>query len=344
MMGGEGQLVIRPVREDDLKPLLELLKSIPDSITSLQPKSDYLESRIHQSLRSFYPVVSEPGVEKYMFVLEDTVSGRLAGTCSIYAKTGGFEPTYTYEVVERVHRHKPLGIESKIEELQLRVEHEGPSELGGLFLHPDYRGGGNGGVLSRSRFLFAKAFPERFTENVIAEFRGVVTDQGVVPFWEAIGRHFFVKDFFSLDQYSAVARKDFIRDLMPEHPIYIPLLPKSAQKVIGKPHPDAEPAVHVLKKEGFRYINRVDIFDAGPVYEASFQDTKSFQNCRTLPVKRIVDTLTEVELSHGLISSVELDFRSTSGSVAVTGDEVVLTKAIAEAIGVEPGQSVQLLS
>ena len=44
--------------------------------------------------------------------------------------------------------------------------------------------------------------------------------------------------------------KKFIADLMPDHPIYIPLLPYSAQEVIGKPHKESAPAVKNLKAEG----------------------------------------------------------------------------------------------
>jgi len=283
----EGQLVVRPVQEDDVDGLLELLDDIPDSITSLQPDRGYLLAKIHQSLRAFYPVVKEPGMERYFFVLEDTLANRLVGTCGIDAKTGGFEPNYTYEIVTNQFRHRKPDIETTIRELVLRTEHEGPSELGGLFLHPDYRGSGIGGTLSRSRFLFAKAFPSRFTKKIMTEFRGVVTEEGEVPFWEAIGRHFFVHDFFTLDQTSAVSRKDFIRDLMPRHPIYINLLPEAAREVIGRPHPATEPAVRVLESEGFKFIDQVDIFDAGPIYAANFSKTKSFKKAKKLKVKEI---------------------------------------------------------
>ncbi|MDF1816280.1 MAG: arginine N-succinyltransferase [Verrucomicrobiales bacterium] len=344
MSGNPVNLVLRPVVEDDLKPLLTLLKSIPDSITSLQPDPEYLEKRIHQSLRSLYPVVTEPGDEKYFFVLEDTVKGCLAGTCAIYARTGGFEPFYTYEIIEEVRQYKPLDIETRLSSLRLRTEHEGPSELGGLFLHSDYRGGGNGGALSRSRFLFAKSFPERFTREVMAEFRGVVTEQGEVPFWDAVGRHFFVRDFFSLDQYSAVARKDFIHDLMPRHPLYIPLLPKKAQRVIGKPHPATEPAVHVLEKEGFQYINQVDIFDAGPIYQAVFSGTKSYRSACEYRVQEIVNETDEDALQHGLIANTKLDFRALSGAGKIQGESILLTREIADALQVEPGENVLFLA
>jgi arginine N-succinyltransferase len=60
----------------------------------------------------------------------------------------------------------------------------------------------------------------------------------------------------------------FIADLMPRYPIYVALLPEAARNVIARPHPDAEPALALLKSQGFHYNNVVDIFDAGPTVEA----------------------------------------------------------------------------
>ncbi len=330
-------MVIRPVRESDLDELMNLLKSIPHSITSLQPNRAYLQTKIEDSLRSFYPVVRRPGPEKYFFVLEDSALGRLAGTCWIAARTGGYEPSYTYEIVKNVFRHEALDITSHIDELHLHKEYEGPSELGGLYLHPDYRGGGIGGALSRCRFLFARLFPERFTREVMTEFRGVVTESGEVPFWEAIGRHFFIHDFFTLDQYSALARKDFIRDLMPRHPIYIQLLPQSARDVIGKPHAAAVPAVKVVENEGFRFINQVDIFDAGPVYRATLSETSTHQRSRMARVAEVVESLPGPSV---LAGSTALDFRVSLGAVTVNEDESVnISQTLAKNLGLESGDN-----
>ena len=37
--------------------------------------------------------------------------------------------------------------------------------------------------------------------------------------------------------------------------------------MIGKVHPQTAPARTVLEKEGFRYLNYIDIFDGGPTLE-----------------------------------------------------------------------------
>ena len=76
-------------------------------------------------------------------------------------------------------------------------------------------------------------------------------DHGRSPFWDALGKHFFDVDFPNAD-YLSLVNKKFIADLMPKHPIYIPLLPKDAQDVIGKVHEQTEPALKLLEAEGLR--------------------------------------------------------------------------------------------
>src|SRR6202012_5011720 len=117
-----------------------------------------------------------------------------------------------------------------------------------LFLAPAYRKDGNGRLLSMSRFLFMAEHPDYVDPTIIAEMRGVVDDQGHSPFWEAVGRHFFDIDFPTAD-YLSMVNKRFIADLMPKHPIYITLLPREAQAVIGKVHDQTEPAMAMLQQE-----------------------------------------------------------------------------------------------
>jgi len=70
------------------------------------------------------------------------------------------------------------------------------------------------------------------------------------------------------DYLSAIGNKQFISDLMPKYPIYVPLLPEPAREVIGQVHKATLPAYNMLKLEGFQDSGYVDIFDAGPTVEA----------------------------------------------------------------------------
>ena len=76
------------------------------------------------------------------------------------------------------------------------------------------------------------SFPERFETKTIAEMRGVVSSDGIAPLWVALGSHFFQIDYPKAETLTSRSKK-FIADLMPRHPIYIPLLPEDAQAVIA---------------------------------------------------------------------------------------------------------------
>src|SRR5258708_1536546 len=84
---------------------------------------------------------------------------------------------------------------------------------------------------------------------VIEEMGGLVDGNGRSPFWECLGRVFFDTDFPNAD-YLSMVNKKFIADLMPTHPIYIPLLPKEAQEAIGQVQEQTRPAVKLLGEEG----------------------------------------------------------------------------------------------
>jgi arginine N-succinyltransferase len=101
----------------------------------------------------------------------------------------------------------------------------------------------------------------------MAEIRGFTLPDGHSPFWDAVGSKFFRMEYRKADALSARDHR-FIADLMPRYPIYVSLLPDDARNVIARPHPDAEPALAMLKAQGFRYNDVVDIFDAGPTVEA----------------------------------------------------------------------------
>ena len=168
----------------------------------------------------------EPGKQPrtYLFVMQDTATNKIVGVCGIISQIGGAEPFYSYQVETKVHESKQLGVRTEISTLHLIERKDGPSEIGSLFLSPEYRHSGNGRLLSLCRFLFMADHLEFFEPTVIAEMRGSVDANGRSPFWDAVGRHFFEVDFATADHMSMVS-KQFIADLMPRHPIYIPLLP-----------------------------------------------------------------------------------------------------------------------
>jgi arginine N-succinyltransferase len=274
--------VVRPATLDDVPELAALLRLTGGEITTLQPDEGQLRRRISQSQAALQDEPERPEGEAYVFVLEH--ESRLLGTASVVSKTGGFEPFYCYEIRQERYTSQTLGIDKSVRSLHLVEDHSGPAEVGGLFLHPDIRGTGLGRLLSVSRFLFMAMRPHSFDAHVVAELRGKTRAPGESDFWDAIGRHFFEVPFAKADQ-SSFTEKKIIAELMPDHPIYIDMLPYAAQAVIGREHDDAVGARRVLEGEGFRFRDRVDIFDAGPALECSLDAIRAVDEGVVSPVR-----------------------------------------------------------
>jgi arginine N-succinyltransferase len=248
---------------DDLPRLMALARQATYGLTTLPPEEAVLARRIDASERAFAHPVSEPRGETYLFVLEDEV-GVVQGVSGIVDKVGGYLPFFTYRRTSIRQVSERQDIEWHHDVLSLEEIHDGPTEIGSLFLAHGFRRRGAGRFLSIVRFLFMAAHPRLFEQTVIAEMRGVVDSSGNSPFWEALGRHFFGMDFPEAD-YCSMVDRSLVGDLMPRHPIYLDLLPPAAQAVVGEVHANTRPALELLLQEGFAPNGCVDLFDAGPV-------------------------------------------------------------------------------
>jgi arginine N-succinyltransferase len=326
-------VVTRPATLDDIERIVELAAMAGFGLTSLPKDPDLLDTRVRSSVENFSAVIERPGGELYIFVMEDLESGKVIGTSCIVSKVGGMQPFYAYRIETCVHESQMLNVRKEIQILHLSVAHEGPSEIGGLYLAPSNRKHGNGRLLSLFRFLFMAEFPQRFESDVIAEMRGVVDEHGVSPFWDALGRHFFDIDYPKAD-YLSIKDKRFIADLMPTCPIYVPLLPEPAREVIGKVHEHTRPALEMLLAEGFRVTGMVDIFEAGPIIKCPLKDVRVV---RESSVRTVVDVQAHDHLVAGrfLITNARSDFRACVGPVELLPEGGVrLSRETAQALQV----------
>ena len=255
--------LVRMARREDIDGLTALAAITGGGMTNLPHDREALAQKIDWSEQSCDALIAEPIDEFYLLILEDRESGRVLGTASLYSRLGARWPFYSYKLGRVTHRSSELNRTFSTELLHLVNDFDGASEVGGLFLHPDARSGGLGQMLARSRYLFIARHRAHFCDRIVAELRGWVVD-GHSPFWEAVGQPFFDSDFQAADFHNALHGNQFIADLMPRYPIYVSMLPKSAQAAIGRPHPNSVPAKAMLEAEGFGYDGYVDIFDAGP--------------------------------------------------------------------------------
>jgi arginine N-succinyltransferase len=331
---------IRPASLADLEQLTELAGQAGVGLTTLPKDRDLLARRIQKSVRSFERIPDRPGGESYLFVMQDQGTGRVVGASGIVSKVGGFEPFYAFQINEEVHHCDFLKVRTAVPYLQLVREHDGPAEIGSLFLHPDYRKKDNGRVLQLVRFLFLAEYPAAFESMVVSELRGVIDETtGRSPFWEAVGRHFFDIDFPRAD-YLSVVNKKFIADLMPTHSIYIPLLPASAQQVIGKAHEGSRPAQKNLEAEGFRFCGQVDIFDAGPCVCCGRDDIRTVRESRVGVVREVTEQ--PIESPTFIVGTRGGEFRAAAGPLEVTDDGVRIDSALARVLRVGVGAAVRL--
>ncbi|QDT33513.1 arginine N-succinyltransferase [Thalassoglobus polymorphus] len=334
--------VIRPVRETDLDDIVALADLTSFGLTTLPRDKELLESRIHESVQAFLNISrGKASGQAYLLVMEEVETQKVVGTSGIVSKVGGFEPFYAYRIETSRQESLTLNIRKDLPVLHLVAEHDGPSEIGSLFLHPDYRQGGNGRLLSLSRFLMMAEFPKLFDDEVIAEMRGVINEKGQSPFWDAVGKHFFDLEFPKAD-YLSILNKEFIGDLMPVHPIYLPLLPQSAQDVIGEVHEETRPARKLLETEGFRFQQMIDIFEAGPILHCPLPMIRTVRESRRKTISEIVEQIDSEESF--LISNASEDFRVVRSKLQMTTEGIHLERAAAEALQVETGDQVRFVT
>jgi arginine N-succinyltransferase len=273
-------MIVRPVRSTDLPALFQLARSTGAGLTTLPANEERLAHRVGWAEKTFRGEAVRADAD-YLFVLEDD-NGEVVGISAVAGAVGLREPWYNYRVGLTVSASQELNIHRQIPTLFLANDLTGNSELCSLFLRGDQRSGLNGRLLSKARFLFIAEFRELFGDKVIAEMRGMSDEQGRSPFWESLGRHFFKMEFSQADYLTGVGNKAFIAELMPKFPLYTCFLSEDARNIIGRVHPDTEPALAMLKGEGFSYQGYVDIFDAGPAIEAETAKIRAVQDSQVL--------------------------------------------------------------
>nr|WP_100548191.1 MULTISPECIES: arginine N-succinyltransferase [unclassified Pseudomonas] len=273
-------MIVRPVRSADLPALIDLARSTGAGLTTLPANEERLAHRVGWAEKAFRGEAERADAD-YLFVLEDD-AGKVVGISAVAGAVGLREPWYNYRVGLTVSASQELNIHRQVPTLFMANDLTGNSELCSLFLHADHRIGLNGRLLSKARFLFIAEFRELFGDKVIAEMRGMSDERGRSPFWESLGRHFFKMEFSQADYLTGVGNKAFIAELMPKFPLYTCFLSEDARAVIGRVHPDTEPALAMLKAEGFSYQGYVDIFDAGPAIEAETAKIRAVQGSQNL--------------------------------------------------------------
>jgi arginine N-succinyltransferase len=188
--------------------------------------------------------------------------------------------------------------------------------------------------------MYIAANRKRFTSEVFSLLLGVTDDDGVSPFWEAVGRKFFGRNFADIEIESGGRSRTFIAEVMPSYPVYVPLLPESAQRVLGEPDEKALLAYEIHLEEGFETDRFVDIFDAGPVLTAQIDRSE----CVTRNETRAVHAAAEAgQGAAWLVASNRAgEFRCVLAELPADRNAgAPLPQTVRSALNVQPGDAVR---
>ncbi|WPN60519.1 arginine N-succinyltransferase [Pseudomonas sp. P9_31] len=268
-------LVLRPVELADLPQLQQLARDSLVGVTSLPDDTEHLREKILGSCASFEKDVQSHGPESYFFVLENLTTRRLTGCSEILATAGFSEPFYSLRNRHFTSASRELNIEHGVPALSLCHDLSGHSLLCSFHIDPALERTPFSELLSRARLLFIAAHKTRFAEAVITEIVGYSDEQGQSPFWDALGKHFFDLPYVEAQRLCGLQSRAFLAELMPQYPIYVPMLPPAAQDCIGRIHPDGQEAFDILEREGFETGSYIDLFDGGPTLYARTSSIRS---------------------------------------------------------------------
>ncbi len=307
-------------------------------MTTMPRDPEHMAERLASTASSVDPQRVVDGREVYLFVLDE--AGTIAGTSAVYAAVGLDRPFYNFKLT-RISKYSP-DIDRRFDYsvLQPTNDYSGVTEVGTLYLPPEFRGGGRGRLLSLARFLFLVVHRDRFGDQVMAEMRGWTDEAGRSPFWEAVGKRFFDLELDHADRLSGKEFR-FMQDMLPSSPIHVDLLPEEAQAVISVPHPGSAPAADMLRRRGLRDRGYVDVFDAGLCLDAFIDDLEVTRRARTRRAVVGRAALGGDAVGHpGLVANTALaDFAVVEAHVTA-GPDQFLTIEQAEALGVADGDSI----
>jgi arginine N-succinyltransferase len=330
-------MIVRPVRTADLPALIDLARTTGAGLTTLPANEERLAHRVGWAEKTFTGKAERADAD-YLFVLEND-AGEVVGISAVAGAVGLREPWYNYRVGLTVSASQELKIHRQIPTLFLANDLTGNSELCSLFLRSDHRTGLNGRLLSKARLLFIAEFRELFGDKVIAEMRGMSDEQGRSPFWESLGRHFFKMEFSQADYLTGVGNKAFIAELMPKFPLYTCFLSEDARNIIGRVHPDTEPALAMLKGEGFSYQGYVDIFDAGPAIEAETAKIRAVRDSQALVLA--IGTPGDDATTYLIHNRKREDCRITVGAARLAAGTLVVDPLTAKRLRLSVGDQVR---
>ena len=306
----------------------------------------------HQSFSQALP----PFERTYLFVLVDSGAkagpreGRIIGTSMILAQHGTKKQPHIYfDVLEEERYSETLDRHVQHQVLRIGYNYQGPTEIGGLILLPEYRKSPHrlGKLLSFVRFLYIGCHRTNFRKQVLSELLPPLESDGTSRLWEHLGRRFTGMSYQEADRLSQT-NKEFIRSLFPQDPLYVCLLPDGVQTLIGAVGPKNRGVEVMLRSIGFEYARRIDPFDGGPHFVAKTEDITLLETLVSFEQATASSALSSAASPQwGLVAierpEVAPHFRCALTRYHIEQGALSIDEAVARRIGYTEGDRVWLL-
>ena len=277
---------IRQSYQEDVDQVLAVAEHL-DTV-NLPADRGHIESILERSEKAFAEAV--PAAEReFLFVLEDLANKRIIGTSMIYAQHGTKRAPHIFYRVENDERYSVTLDKHFIHQtLRIGYNYNGPTEIGGLILLPQYRRTAEalGKTLSYVRFLFLRMHRPWFRSHVLSELLPPLEPDGTSRLWEALGRKFTGLTYQEADLMSK-DNKEFIHALFPDDPIHTELLSDDVRGIIGQVGAETKAVEGMLRRIGFEYAEQIDPFDGGPHFVAKTDEISLVQEAREVSVTTV---------------------------------------------------------
>src|ERR1700730_14858734 len=174
--------------EDQLLDVARYLNTV-----NLPADRDEIRGILELSQKSFSGAVKDPRRREYVFVLVDVERQRIVGTSMIIGQLGRRDAPYIYVDVSEEERYSAT-MDKHFRHVVLKIgySYNGPTEIGGLIVSPDYRKKPErlGLLISYVGFLYIKQHRELFKDELLAELLPPLEPDGTSHLWNAVGRKF----------------------------------------------------------------------------------------------------------------------------------------------------------
>lgn len=320
--------LFRPIVKTDAPALLKLVMQSSGGLSSLQPRLEFLKEYIASSEKSFSGQMALENPHKYLLGLFDLRADRLIGCAAVKTQIGKDSPFINFDIIG----------DGQDQCLKASSRFTGATEVGSLFLHPDYRADGLGRYLAKVRYLLMASEPWRFGDSVIAELRGICGAEGS-PLYDHLFKNKLEKSFLEADAEYYDRNPDALGDIVPIGCIETCNMPLNVKASLGQPHPSGIGAMRLLQSEGFIFSSTIDLFDGGPIMSVHRDTIRTLMNAKTAAISAMPRVGNGVPT---LIASGKVaDFRAILAPATVDDGQVLISPDALETLGTKQGGAVR---